>query len=98
MNTTLTFTFTRTNTFTNAISNTYTHTNLPLMKWPVDKALKAYVVRRSICNIDDMISVDFNHIGYPPTLPGGSILSGRTPTHYKKDGHNRGTESQNGIE
>ena len=82
MKNTLTYTYTRTNTFTNAIANTYTHTNLPLRKSLLDKALLESVVRKSDCNIRSNDSVDFNHIVYPPTLPGRLIrliLSGRTP-------------------
>lgn len=79
MNITLTFTHTRTNTFTNAITNTYTHTNLPLRKSFMNKGMQEYAVRKSIRNISIKDSVDFNHIVYPPTLPGGLFPPGRNP-------------------
>gem|GEM_PF-5962565 len=83
MNITLTFTHTRTNTFTNTITNTYTHTNLPYRKSFINKDLHESVVRKCTRNFIADDPVDFNHISYPPTLPGGSCLSGRTPIHSR---------------
>jgi hypothetical protein len=79
MNSTFTLTYNLTNTFTNTITNTYTHTNFPYKKDSVDKGLQGNVVKKSIGNIRAKASVDFNHISYPPTLPGRIKLPGRTP-------------------
>jgi hypothetical protein len=79
MNNTFSYTYTRTNTFTNTITYTYTHTNCPYRKSLLDKALREHVVRKSSRKIGSNNSVDFNHIGYPPTLPGMITLPGRTP-------------------
>jgi len=79
---TFTHTCTRTNTVTNTITNTYTHTNFPLRKASADKALRRTHGKRWTRNSD--ASVDFNHIGYPPTLP-RQILTAGGETPYAKD-------------
>lgn len=79
MNATLTLTHTLTGTHTNAIANTYIHTNITYRKMFVDKALQRHFVQNSIRNIGPDDSVDFKHIGYPPTLPGWLAPAGEKP-------------------
>lgn len=80
MNINKSFTFTNSNTHTYTITstNTNTHTNYPLIEMQLCKRF-AYNHCQNTFNKFWGFQVDFIQLMNSSTLPGGSILLGRTP-------------------